>query len=87
MGSRNVKNGVCFYTIVLKKPLPKFIQIGGKSVKTLYTVQERATLTEDILINSLKTNTQNYYEIQTLYPENTAGTTDFIKYPGKEKRK
>ena len=41
MGNRNIKTGVRVYSIILKKPLTKFIQIGGKSVKTLYTGQDR----------------------------------------------
>ena len=39
MGNRNLKTGVRVYTM-LKKPLPKLIQIGVKSVKTLYTGQD-----------------------------------------------
>ena len=41
LGGRIIKTGVRVYQIQLKKSMPKFIQIGGKSIKSMYTGQDR----------------------------------------------
>ena len=41
IGGRSVHIGIHTYNIILKKPIPPFIQIGGRPVKTKYTGQER----------------------------------------------
>ena len=41
MRGRIIKTGVRVYQILIKRPIPKFIQIGGKSITTMYTGQEK----------------------------------------------
>ena len=49
LGGRIIKTGVRVYQIQLKKSIPKFIQIGGKSIKSMYTGQEKQLAEERAL--------------------------------------
>ena len=57
LGGRIIKTGVRVYQIQLKKSIPKFIQIGGKSIKSMYTGQEKQ-LTEERALRQKRNETE-----------------------------
>ena len=84
LGGRIIKTGVRVYQIQLKKSIPKFIQIGGKSIKSMYTGQEKQ-LTEDRALRQKRDRTRrtekkggNLWAIRTV-SSNTHGFSILLK--------